>query len=197
MNGRYFMNLRTSIGNIFRRSHGLVTSNNPNHRFVAVQNVRVKQPQAVRIYPSEKITITIKSNNTIDDLSRLNLMDYSQSRKIRYMQLKKHLDNGKQSFNKCRTQESMSSFDIIIAFMANFKKADINRQERYLIAQALTYKARILSIGTVEQTDLAIDCLKKALELLPNLVEAKEFYNALNAERSVRSNNVIDGPTRT
>jgi len=91
-------------------------------------------------------------------------------------------------FNKCsqgKHSSGLVDFQKILAFMNNEKVTNLTQKQTLLLAKVYTESAKVLSVGTVYEENIALEYLDKAIELAPGL------ENALNLKRSILSGNSI------
>ena len=94
---------------------------------------------------------------------------YRENRNRFDTKLEKYWASG---LNKCaqgKHSSGLSDFQKILALMNNEEIKDLTQKQTLLLAKTYTESAKVLSVGTVDEENIALEHLDKAIELVPDL----------------------------
>lgn len=92
---------------------------------------------------------------------------------------------GQSEFEKGEYSNALDYYQNILSSLMNEELENLSRRQIKLLANVYTESARILSVGTTNEGNIAIQYLDSALNLVPDFEKAKELRLTLLAEREI------------
>ncbi|HVY53807.1 MAG TPA: hypothetical protein VHA13_04745 [Gammaproteobacteria bacterium] len=97
-------------------------------------------------------------------------------------ELTKTLNKGIEKYNNMSFHEAITSFEEIIKAFLGDEIAELSDNQKAILAKAFTYSAKILCLGTTDDTKLSLSYLEQAIKLIPDYDEAINMKNSIMAE---------------